>query len=84
MGKEFKAYFGQPSIRSVDTSNPVVAALHNLRYNGDLGLQTKPSTKLADLIDSDVSDEQMDLVDYNVRAFKEILGRPSNNFLQKF
>ena len=77
-------YVNQPSIRSVDTSNPVVAALHNLRYNGDLGLQTKPSTKLADLIDSDVTDVQLDLVDYNTRAFKEILGRPSASFIKKY
>jgi len=84
LAKEFKMYVGQPSIRSVDTSNPVVAALHNLRYNGDLGLKTKPSTKLADLIDSDVTDEQMDLVDYNTRAFKEILGRPSDSFIKKY
>lgn len=77
-------YVGLPSIRSVDTSNPVVAALHNLRYNGDLGLKIKPSTKLADLIDSDVTDEQMDLVDYNTRAFKEILGRPSDSFIKKY
>ena len=84
LAKEFKAYVGQTSIRSVDTSNPVVAALHNLKYNGDLGLKTKPSTKLADLIDSDVSGDQKALVDYNVAAFKEILGRPSDTFLRKF
>lgn len=84
LAKEFKAYFGQSSIRSVDTSNPIVAALHGLKYNGDLGLKTKPSTKLADLIDSEVSDDAKALVDYNVGAFKEILGRPSDNFLRKF
>lgn len=84
LAKEFKAYFGQTSIRSVDTSNPIVAALHGLKYNGDLGLKTKPSTKLADLIDSNVSEDQLDLVDYNTNAFKEILGRPSEAFIKGY
>jgi len=84
LAREFKAYFGQTSIRSVDTSNPIVAALHGLKYNGDLGLKTKPSTKLADLIDSNVNDEQWDLVDYNTSAFKEILSHPSEAFIKGY
>lgn len=83
LAKEFKAYVGQSSIRSVDTSNPIVAALHGLKYNGDLGLKTKPSTKLADLIDSEVSEDTKALACYNVNAFKEILGRPSTSFINK-
>lgn len=79
LAREFKAYVGVDGIRSVDTSNPIVAALHNLKYNGDLGLKTKPTTKLADLIDSDLTDEQMDLVDYNTREFKVIVGRNTDD-----
>ena len=79
LAREFKAYVSVDGIRSVDTSNPIVAALHNLKYNGDLGLKTKPTTKLADLIDSDLTDEQMDLVDYNTREFKGIIGRNTDD-----
>lgn len=79
LAREFKAYTDVKGIRSVDTSNPIVAALHNLKYSGDLGLKTKPSTKLADLIDSEVTDEQLDLVDYNTKAFKKIIGRSDDD-----
>ena len=75
LAREFKHYVDNPAIRSVDTSNPVVAGLHNLKYNGDLGLKTKPSTKLADLIDSVPTEDQMAIINYNVNKFKEIIGR---------
>ena len=74
LAKEFKHYIGDKSIRSVDTSNPVVAGIKELRYNGDLGLQEKPSIMLADLIDHDVTDSQKEDILYNTEQFKEIIG----------
>lgn len=74
LAKEFKHYIGDRSIRSVDTSNPVVAGIKELRYNGDLGLQEKPSIMLADLIDHDVTDSQKEDILYNAEQFKEIVG----------
>jgi len=74
LAKEFKHYVGDRSIRSVDTSNPVVAGIKELRYNGDLGLQEKPSIMLADLIDHDVTDSQKEDILYNTEQFKEIVG----------
>jgi hypothetical protein len=63
------------NIRSVDTSNPIVAGIAGLTYNGDLGLTDKPSTKLADLIEHDPNQDQLENIYYNIRMYKEILGR---------
>ena len=73
LAKEFNLYHGDRTIRSVDTSNPVVAGIKELRYNSDLGLNDKPSIKLADLIDHEVTDDQMEIIDYNVCKFKDIV-----------
>jgi hypothetical protein len=74
LAKEFKSYVGDRSIRSVDTSNPVVAGIKELRYNGDLGLNDKPSIMLADLIDHKVTDSEQEDILYNVERFKDIIG----------
>ena len=63
------------NIVSCDTSNPVVAAIHGLRYDADYGLQTKPTTKLADLITHEFTEEQLDILYYNVSMFKKIIRR---------
>ena len=77
LAKEFKYYVDKSitNIRSCDTSNPIVAALKGLRYNGDLGLQEKPSTMLCDLINADVDEDTLELAQYNTTMFKHILGR---------
>ena len=74
LAKEFKHYTGDRSIRSADTSNPVVAGIKELRYNGDLGLNDKPSIMLADLIDHEVTDSQKEDILYNTEQFKKIIG----------
>jgi hypothetical protein len=73
LAKEFSFYDNDRTIRSVDTSNPVVAGIKELRYNGNLGLEDKPSIKLADLIDHEVTDSQMEDIQYNVNEFKGII-----------
>lgn len=77
LAKEFRYYVDNNiyNIRSCDTSNPVVAGIKGLRYNGDLGLQDKPSVKLADLIEHQVSNEELDAIIYNTTQFKNILNR---------
>ena len=77
LAREFKFYVTNNihNIRSVDTSNPIVAALKGLRYNEDQGLKEKPSTLLADLIDAKVDDDiRLDVI-YNTQQFKRIIGR---------
>ena len=73
LAKEFKAYTNDYSIRSVDTSNPVVAGIKELRYTGDMGLKDKPSVKLADLIDTKVDDDMMECIEYNTGCFRSIV-----------
>jgi hypothetical protein len=77
LAKEFGYYVdkGITNIRSCDTSNPIVAALKGLRYNGDLGLQEKPSTMLCDLINAEVDEDTLELVQYNTTMFKQIINR---------
>lgn len=76
LAKEFKYYVDRvPNIRSCDTSNPVVAGIKGIRYNGDLGLQDKPSQKLVDLIEHKVDDKEMVDIVYNTYMFKKIINR---------
>ena len=75
LAREFKHYKNIPSIRSVDTSNPVVAGILNKRYYKDIGLYDKPSVLLADLIDHEVTAEQSEDILFNTSEFKKIIGR---------
>ena len=75
LAQEFKAYVNMPSIRSVDTSNPVVSGILNKRYIKGIGLREKSSILLADLIDHDVTDEQVIDIVYNTTEFKHLIGR---------
>ena len=77
LAKEFSYYVNNNihNIRSCDTSNPVVAGIHGIRYNGDLGLTMKPPAKLADLIKTNLSQDMVDDISYNTKQFKRILMR---------
>lgn len=77
LAKEFRFYVDRNihNIVSCDTSNPIVAAIHGLKYDADYGLDTKPSTKLANLIAHQFTDEQLELVKYNTTMFKKIIRR---------
>ena len=73
LAQEFKDYKFISSIRSVDTSNPIVAGLVGKRYYKGIGLLDKPKTLLADLINSPVDEEQERDILYNVDEFKNLL-----------
>jgi hypothetical protein len=68
-----KHYKDIPSIRSVDTSNPVVAAIKGMTYNGRKGLEDKPSQKLFTMLDSKLSSYELQLVLYNIECFRAIV-----------
>jgi hypothetical protein len=70
--QEMKAYKNMPSIRSVDTSNPVIAGMHGIRYIKDYGMTSKPKALLADLIDAELTYEQQQDVLYNVAEYKKL------------
>jgi len=77
LAKEFRYYVDNNihNIVSCDTSNPIVAAIHDLKYDVDYGLPMKPTTKLADLIDYKFTEDQLELVKYNTTMFKKIIRR---------
>ena len=77
LAREFKYYVNNNiyNIKSVDTSNPVVAGIKGLRYNDDMGLYKKPKTLLADLIEHKVDDTQLEAIYYNTNMFKKIINR---------
>jgi hypothetical protein len=77
LAKEFRYYVDKNiyNIVSCDTSNPVVAAIFNLKYDADYGLTNKPTTKLADLIAHKITNDQLELVKYNTTMFKKIIRR---------
>jgi len=77
LAKEFRYYVDRNiyNIVSCDTSNPIVAAIHRLKYDADYGLNNKPTTKLADLIAHQFTEDQLELVKYNTTMFKKIIRR---------
>ena len=78
LAKEFSHYPGKYNIRSIDTSNPVVAGIFGHRYNSDHGLSFKPSTLLADLIEAQPNEDQVEDIMYNTKMFKHIIYRYGN------
>ena len=56
-------------IYSLDTSNPVVHGIKGIRYR-DQGLWSKESQKLFELINSDISMEQLGTIKNNIQKFR--------------
>jgi hypothetical protein len=75
LAKEFRFYKEHCiyNIHSIDTSNPVVAGIKGLLYNGEHGLEIKPSQKLVEMIDHEVTEEEKGRIRYNINHFKRIV-----------
>ena len=72
--QEFSSYKELDWIDSLDTSNPVVAGLKGIRYNGTKGLEDKPSQKLFTLINADNIDKGIvEMIKYNIECFRSIV-----------
>lgn len=67
--QEFKAYTGLKWIDSVDTSNPIVHGINNIRYD-DTGLSVKVPTKLIEYMNSGITLEQLSDIRYNMLMFR--------------
>ena len=74
LAKEFTYPLYQEVISSIDTSNPIVAAINHLRYGAE-GLNTKPLVMLCDLSEYILSEEEHDLMLYNIQIFRKLCGR---------
>lgn len=72
--REFIAYRGYDWIDSVDTSNPVVAGLKGMLYqeiDNAWTLDDKPSEKLFTLINTKVTEKQLQDILHNIEKFKK-------------
>ena len=76
---EGKMYSEYPWIYSMDTSNPVVAAIKNLKYEENFGLYTKESQKLFELINYPKSEIDLELVKYNINEFNKYWNGKKNS-----
>jgi hypothetical protein len=56
-------------IESVDTSNPIVHGIKGIKYDY-AGLSSKESIKLVDLLNVDISREQLYDINHNINYFK--------------
>jgi hypothetical protein len=71
--QEFEVYRDYKWLDSVDTSNPVVAGLKGIRYNSLDGLEDKPSEKLYTLIEFKPTNDQFNMIMYNIEMFRAIV-----------
>lgn len=67
---EFAFYRDFDWIESIDTSNPVVAGLHNKRYSS-YGLLDKHSIKVVELIHVEPTHDQLDCIMHNIQMFRQ-------------
>jgi len=69
--QEFGWYRGFNCIESIDTSNPVMAALEGMRYNNS-GLTEKPKANMNDYFFMLSDQVDYELLSYNILKFREI------------
>jgi hypothetical protein len=69
--QEFGYHKDSSYIESIDTSNPVMAAIQGLKYDV-LGLEVKPTVNMNECFEMPLSEIDMELVNYNVKQFKQI------------
>jgi hypothetical protein len=75
--QEFGWYDNHPQIDSIDTSNPVMAALEGIEYE-EHGLNYKPKANMNNYFDIEFDELDYGSVIYNVNKFRKI-----NNLKQK-
>lgn len=71
--QEFSSYKEFKWIDSLDTSNPVVAGIKGMSYNGVNGLNDKPSQKLFTMINQDIGNSTLEKILYNIECFRAIV-----------
>lgn len=79
---EFGFYSSFPNvfkfIESLDTSNPIINGMHNIKY-GPYGVKDKLDVKLVDFFYiKKIKDEGISLIEHNINQFKLIVREPNN------
>ena len=67
--QEFKYYKDVASIKSCDTSNPIVMGVLGHRYDENNGLDFKESIKLVDLFEAVLNEMQLENIYHNIKVF---------------
>lgn len=78
--QEFGWYDNHPRIESIDTSNPIMAALDGTEY-GEHGLNTKPKANMNDHFGTNFREIIYEKILYNVRMFRKINGLKTKELL---
>jgi hypothetical protein len=78
---EFGFYGSWPKtykfIQTLDTSNPVVNGMHNIKYE-TYGVRDKLSTKLIDVFYvKNIKEKGIELIKHNIQHFKKIVNEPN-------
>lgn len=71
--QEFGWYDNNPRIESIDTSNPIMAALEGIVYT-QRGLTVKPKANMNDFFDVKIEDIDYNKVTVNTNVFRLING----------
>lgn len=69
--QEFGFHKSNSYIESIDTSNPVMAAIQGLKYDA-VGLTEKPTANMNECFEMPLSEIDIELLNYNVKQFKQI------------
>lgn len=69
---EFR-FYNLPFIDSIDTSNPIMAALDGFRYNSNWPDHSKPKSNMNECFNISKDQINMDFVEYNVKQFKKLI-----------
>jgi hypothetical protein len=70
--QEFMYYANNPDFKmidTIDTSNPIVHAINNIRYD-NVGLSSKVSTKLVEYLNVDLGEIDPEILDFNINKFR--------------
>ena len=68
---EFPMYKNIECIESIDTSNPIMAAIDGIKYTN--GLHEKPISNMNSCSNVSLNEIDMDFINHNVKRFKEFL-----------
>jgi hypothetical protein len=69
--QEFLYYKDIKQIESIDTSNPIMAAFDGESYK-NWGLDSKPKTKIDEVIDTEFDSDIFNTIEHNTTFFKFI------------
>lgn len=70
--QQIAAYSRSSVIQSVDTSNPIVHGMFNIKYNSIYGLDKKVQTKLVDVYNQHITQQMLNDIYYNIKLFKHM------------